>query len=87
MCRDGHAKNPTLPLRFLSPWFVDSSNPNARAELADTPSSASAVSALKSQEGVWFMVHWRKKGDRQPGVMHLDLAAFEPIAVDTAIVW
>ena len=26
------------------------------------------------------MAHWRKKGDRQPGVMHVDLAAFEPSA-------
>ena len=26
------------------------------------------------------MVHWRKNGDRQLGVMYLDLAAFEPSA-------
>ena len=26
------------------------------------------------------VVHWRKKGDRQPRVTHLDLAAFEPSA-------
>ena len=31
------------------------------------------------------VVHWRKKGDRQPGVMHLDLAAFEPSAVAASI--